>query len=256
MHWLQQTLCFQTKFIWESFNIHTTYAVLLFNNCFHQLMEVIWQGTAARLILLALCLKKAAKLSFPHIEIQFILLCLPNWVEIFGHFTVTGPHVKYPTVPYTLPISQGPAQQSRQSSPAWNHPVGALWQLAEILQQLGDPGWCSPCCQESNAFTWAHLSAPLLAGGHTWLFQLQNPLNSHLHPGALQCSLPGYPTLLPDWFWHTEWCLLPSKGQPLQTQGNPTKYKLGKPTGTAWVPVKSPGLDLQQSKHHINQRNT
>lgn len=53
----------------------------------------------------------------------------------------------------------------------------------------------------------------------------------------------------------TEWCLLTSKGQPLQIQGNPTKYKLGKSTVSAGVPVKSPVLDLQQSKHHINQRN-
>lgn len=32
--------------------------------------------------------------------------------------------------------------------------------------------------------------------------------------------------------------------------------KLGKPTVSTWVSVKSPVLDLQQSKHHINQRNT
>lgn len=199
MHWLQQILCFQTKFIWESFNIHTTYAILSFNNCFHQLMEVIWQGTAGRLILLALCLKRAAKLSFPHGEIQFILLCLPNWVEIFGHFTVTGPHVKHPTVPCTLPLSQGWAQQSRNAA---QHEITQWMLYGSLLRSL--PSWgildgalCAAQSQMPSLENFCGFSPSACWRPHLAL-PAAEPLNSHLHPGALQCSPPGHPMLLPD----------------------------------------------------------
>lgn len=98
-------------------------------------------------------------------------------------------------------------------------------------------------------------SAPLLAGGHTWLFQLQNhwiPIYTLVHSSAALLAIPCCFLINSG----TEWCLPTSKGQPLQIQGNPTKYKLGKSTVSAGVPAKSPVLDLQQSKHHINQRNT
>lgn len=217
MHWLQQILCFQTKFIWESFNIHTTYAILSFNNCFHQLMEVIWQGTAGRLILLALCLKRAAKLSFPHREIQFILLCLPNWVEIFGHFTVTGPHVKHPTVPCTLPLSQGWAQQSRNAA---QHEITQWMLYGSLLRSLHSWGILDGalCAAQSQMPSLENICQPLCL--------LEATLGSSSCRTTEFPSTPWCTPEQPSWPSHAaSWLILAQSDACPPPKGSHCKYK-------------------------------
>lgn len=183
---------------------------------------------------------------------MFAQLSWNLWAFHCNRTTCEAPHC-----PLHPPFIPGMSTAKQKCSPAWNHPVDALWQLAEIPAQLGDPGWCSLCCSESNAFTWEHLWVQPLClleatlGSSScrthWI-----PIYTLVHSSAALLAIPCCFLINSG----TEWCSSISKGQPLQIRGNPTKYKLGKSTVSAGVPAKSPVLDLQQSKHHINQRNT
>lgn len=84
------------------------------------------------------------------------MLFLPNWGEIFRYFTVRGPHVKHSTIPHSLPLSQGQAEQSQAQ-----HEM-AQWmlygELAEIPAELGDPA-CK--CSKSQMPSPENICQPL-----------------------------------------------------------------------------------------------